>query len=83
MKKSVLLRTCLKSIGVLYLTYLIANSNQTLALEQLPLAMPESVGVSSQRLQRLDESMQRYIDNELLAGTVTLIARDGKIIHLK
>jgi CubicO group peptidase (beta-lactamase class C family) len=54
-----------------------------LALEQLPLAMPESVGVSSQRLQRLDESMRRYIDNELLAGTVTLIARDGKIIHLK
>jgi CubicO group peptidase (beta-lactamase class C family) len=27
--------------------------------------------------------MRRYIDNELLAGTVTLIARDGKIIHLK
>ena len=83
MKKSAILRTCLKSIGVLCLAHLIAFSTQTLALEQLPLAMPESVGVSSQRLQRLDESMRRYIDNELLAGTVTLIARDGKIIHLK
>lgn len=83
MKKSAILRTCLKSIGVLCLAHLIAFSRQTLALEQLPLAMPESVGVSSQRLQRLDESMRRYIDNELLAGTVTLIARDGKIIHLK
>ncbi|MDC3340122.1 beta-lactamase family protein [bacterium] len=83
MKKSALLRTCLKSIGVLCLAHLIAFSTQTLALERLPLAMPESVGVSSQRLQRLDESMRRYIDNELLAGTVTLIARDGKIIHLK
>ena len=83
MKKSALLRTCLKSIGVLCLAHLIAFSTQTLALERLPLAMPESVSVSSQRLQRLDESMRRYIDNELLAGTVTLIARDGKIIHLK
>ena len=83
MKKSAILRTCLKSIGVLCLAHLIAFSTQTLALERLPLAMPESVGVSSQRLQRLDESMRRYIDNELLAGTVTLIARDGKIIHLK
>ena len=83
MKKSATLRTCLKSIGVLCLAHLIAFSTQTLALERLPLAMPESVGVSSQRLQRLDESMRRYIDNELLAGTVTLIARDGKIIHLK
>ena len=83
MKKSAILRTCLKSIGVLCLAHLIAFSTQTLALEQLPLAMPECVGVSSQRLQRLDESMRRYIDNELLAGTVTLIARDGKIIHLK
>lgn len=48
----------------------------------LPMAEPESEGVSSERLQRLPAAMQRYIDNDLLAGTVTLVARNGKVIHL-
>ncbi len=46
-------------------------------------ATPEEVGVSSERLGRLDAAMQRYIDDELLAGTVTLISRRGKVIHLQ
>ena len=49
----------------------------------LPMAEPESVGVSSDRLNRLTGTMQRYIDSDKLAGTVSLIARKGKIIHLK
>ena len=48
----------------------------------LPMAEPESEGVSSDRLQRLPAAMQRYIDKDLLAGTVTLVARNGKVIHL-
>ena len=53
-----------------------------LTAAELPMASPESVGVSSERLERLDAAMQRYIDAELLAGTVSLIARDGKVIHV-
>ena len=49
----------------------------------LPTANPESVGVSSERLGRLSESMQRYVDSNQLAGTVSLIARKGKVIHLE
>ena len=49
----------------------------------LPIVEPESVGVSSERLNRLTGTMQRYIDSDKLAGTVSLIARKGKIIHLK
>ena len=41
----------------------------------LPRATPEEVGVSSERLERLDTAMQRYIDDNLLAGTVTLVSR--------
>ena len=50
---------------------------------ELPMASPESVGVSSERLERLDNAMQRYIDSNHLAGTVSLIARRGKVIHLQ
>ena len=49
----------------------------------LPMAEPESVGVSSGRLNRLTDSMQRYIDSDKLSGTVSLIARKGEVIHLE
>ena len=49
----------------------------------LPMDTPESVGVSSERLERLSNSMQRYIDSNMLAGTVSLISRNGKVIHLQ
>ena len=51
--------------------------------QHLPMAEPESVGMSSERLERLDAAMQRYIDAKMVAGTVTLVARQGKVVHLK
>ena len=56
---------------------------QTSLAEGLPLDKPENVGVSSARLQRLSATMQRYIDGNMLAGTVALISRNGKIIHFE
>ena len=47
----------------------------------LPMADPESVGMSAERLQRIDAFTQRYIDDEMVAGTVTLVARKGKVVH--
>lgn len=49
----------------------------------LPMADPDSVGMSAQRLTRIDDFMQRYIDDEMVAGTVTLVARRGKVVHFK
>ena len=49
----------------------------------LPTDTPENVGVSSERLQRVSGAMQRYIDSNMLAGTVSLISRNGKVIHLE
>ena len=56
---------------------------QTSLAEGLPLDKPENVGVSSARLQRLSAAMQRYIDGNMLAGTVSLISRNGKVIHFE
>ena len=47
----------------------------------LPIARPETVGVSSKRLDRVKAYIQDYIDTNQIAGAVTLIARKGKVVH--
>ncbi len=54
-----------------------------LAADGVPMAKPEDVGMSSKRLERLTAIMQRFIDDDLLAGTVTLVARRGKVVHFE
>ncbi len=49
----------------------------------LPTTKPERVGMSSERLQRIEPVMQKYIDEQLVAGTVTLIARKGRVVHFE
>lgn len=44
---------------------------------------PESVGLSAERLQRLDAAMQAEIDAGHKAGIAVLISRKGKIAHYK
>jgi CubicO group peptidase (beta-lactamase class C family) len=46
-------------------------------------ARPESVGMSSERLERIAPAMQRYIDDGLVAGTITAILRKGRLVHLE
>ena len=52
------------------------------AARDLPTARPESVGMSSERLTRIEPAMQRYIDAELVPGAITAIMRKGKLVHL-
>ena len=41
---------------------------------------PESVGLSSERLARIDRHLQsRYLDQKKIAGALTLVARHGKV----
>src|SRR5256885_14667116 len=49
---------------------------------ETPRAKPDDVGISSQRLQRINELMQRHIDAGDFSGTVTLVARNGRVAHL-
>ena len=51
------------------------------AAEELPMASPETVGMSSERLARVDEYFQRFIDDNQIAGAVALVARHGKVVH--
>jgi CubicO group peptidase (beta-lactamase class C family) len=44
---------------------------------------PEDVGLSTDRLRRVTESMRRHIDAGDVAGVVTLAARRGRIAHFE
>jgi len=48
----------------------------------LEIADPASVGMSAERLARIDAAMEEYIAADRLPGSVTLVARHGKIVHL-
>ena len=45
-------------------------------------AKPEDVGLSSERLQRLTQMIERRIAAGDMAGAVTIVARRGKVAHL-
>jgi CubicO group peptidase (beta-lactamase class C family) len=49
----------------------------------LPEASPEEVGMSTERLGRLDAAMQKAVDSGELPGAVVLIARDGQLVYAK
>jgi CubicO group peptidase (beta-lactamase class C family) len=49
----------------------------------LPAARPESVGMSTQRLGLLKSEMQALVDRNQLAGVVTMVAKDGKVVQFE
>jgi len=52
------------------------------AASSVPTAKPEDVGVSSERLQRITQMIQRRVAAGEMTGAVTIVARKGKIVHL-
>ena len=50
---------------------------------EIPVGEAESVGMSTERLARIDTAMQRHIDAGDIQGAVTAVARRGKVVHFK
>ena len=50
-------------------------------MERHELVEPESVGMSTSRLGRIEPAMQQFVDSGEIAGIVTLVARRGEIVH--
>lgn len=46
-------------------------------------ARPEEVGLSSDRLRRIRDTIQRHITAGDISGAVTLVARKGRVAHLE
>ena len=59
---------------------------QTKSLHKSPVlteAPPETVGISSERLARIDKMCEQEVANGNVPGIVSLVARNGKIVHWK
>jgi CubicO group peptidase (beta-lactamase class C family) len=79
------------------LTYFSTGKNRTLvpvllgflflgiiaSAQDLSPAKPESVGLSSERLERIGAAVQRSIDDKRIAGAVTLVVRHGHVAWMK
>jgi CubicO group peptidase (beta-lactamase class C family) len=52
-------------------------------LPALQRATPEEVGMSSERLTRLHAGMQQLVDDGLLAGITTMVARRGRVVDFR
>lgn len=60
---------------VLVPSFLFAQSLQTI--------QPENVGISTERLQKIDKVLQHYIETQKLPGAVVLVARYGKVVYFQ
>jgi len=65
---------------LIIILFVILVSGPVLA-QALPMVAPEEVGMSSERLERLNQVMVDYVRQGKMPGAVTLIARRGKIVH--
>lgn len=67
-----------KNIALILLLFL---STTILAQNSLTIHKPESVGMSSEKLDVLNTELHRFVDNKQLAGIQTAIIRKNKLIH--
>ncbi|MCS6945221.1 MAG: serine hydrolase domain-containing protein, partial [Sutterellaceae bacterium] len=54
-----------------------------LAAAQLPTSSPEAQGMAADRLARIAAVMKQEIDKGTMPGAVTVIARNGRIVHFE
>jgi CubicO group peptidase (beta-lactamase class C family) len=50
-------------------------------VHHLTTAAPESVGMSSERLARIDGWLREQVDKKYIPGSMMIVARHGKIVH--
>ena len=55
----------------------------SLTAATVPGGKPEDVGLSSERLQRINDVVTTYIDSGQISGAVTMVSRKGRIAHFE
>ncbi len=62
---------------------LLADGGSALRAQDLPTAVPESVGLSSERLDVATRGLQSHVDAGDIAGVVAAVARHGQLVYLE
>jgi len=81
MKQRSLGKSLLACLACVVLAWVVAGL--PLQAGSVTTAKPEEVGLSTERLARIHEAVQRHIDAGSVSGVVTLVARHGRIAHLE
>ena len=71
-------RSNFRLIAIFIISVLISS---TIAAADLSRSRPEELGISSERLGRLDTVLNSYVEENLIAGQVLLVLRKGRIAH--
>jgi CubicO group peptidase (beta-lactamase class C family) len=50
---------------------------------ELPVAKPEEVGISKAKLEAVAKLVEKMVNTKKFAGAVTMVVREGQVIHLK
>ncbi|MCJ7465983.1 MAG: beta-lactamase family protein [Maribacter sp.] len=70
-------------VTIVFALFLATTSAQTSSVQKtgpLTKVSPETVGMSVERLNRIDAMLQKAVDDKQVPGVVALIARNGKIV---
>jgi CubicO group peptidase (beta-lactamase class C family) len=71
----------LKQLRLLVAALVLVVLPRTVSAQSM--VQPESVGLSSERLERINDLVQQFMDSGQITGAVTLVARNGQIAHLE
>ena len=70
-------------IALVIVVMVVAATRLIFAAGSVPVGKAEDVGLSTERLKRVSETVDRHIAAGNVAGAVTLVARRGKIAHFE
>ena len=71
------------SILAVAISVIVASHGEVAIAETAPAIEPAAMGFSAERLDRVDGTLQGYVDRKDVAGVVALIARSGKVVYHK
>lgn len=85
-RRAALFGKAILGVALLAIACLQARAQQAgggIASVDLTVNKPETVGFSSERLERLHALMQKEVDEKQLPGIVTILARHGKVVDYR
>lgn len=66
---------------LIFIFVILVLSSSTTVAADFSRARPEGLGMSSERLGRLDTVLNSYVEKDQIAGQVLLVLRNGRIVH--
>ena len=69
------------SVRSIWITLALLAVGRPALAQDFPPGLPESVGLSSKRLERVTAALQAHVDRWSIAGVVAAVVRDGQLVY--